>query len=231
MNILVVDDHPLFRQGLAALLHSLEPNVVVIEAGSVHEAVAAGRGTTTIDLVMLDMGLPDVSRIDALRFVKDAFEGTPIVVMSADEDPTLMRAAIEAGASGYVPKTTDAALTVNALRVVLTHGIYLPAHLFLSSPRDAAPTAHPEASPAPQLSERQTEVLCSLLQGKPNKIIARELGIAEGTVKAHLWAIYQMLGVTSRTMAMFRAQELGLLRHATLRTSPAPAPPGGSRES
>lgn len=231
MNILVVDDHPLFRQGLTALLHSLESNVVVIEAGTVHEAVVAGRGTTAIDLVMLDMGLPDVSRIDALRLVKDAFEGTPIIVMSADEDPTLMRAAIEAGASGYVPKTTDAALTVNALRVVLTHGIYLPAHLFLSSPRDAAPSAHKEASQAPQLSARQTEVLCSLLQGKSNKVIARELGIAEGTVKAHLWAIYQMLGVTSRTMAMFRAQELGLLQHATLRTSPAPAAPGGSRES
>ena len=84
--------------------------------------------------------------------------------------------------------------------------------------------------PAPQLSARQTEVLCSLLQGKSNKVIARELGIAEGTVKAHLWAIYQMLGVTSRTMAMFRAQELGLLQHATLRASPAPAAPGGSRE-
>lgn len=216
MNVLVVDDHPLFRQGLAALLHSLDAKVVVIEAGTVREAVAASKAEPVVDLVMLDMGLPDLSRIDALRSVKEVFEGTPIVVMSADEDPALMRAAIEAGASGYVPKTTDAALTVNALRVVLTHGIYLPAHLFLSAPRDRS-TAPADDGSAPHLSERQTEVLCSLLQGKSNKVIARELGIAEGTVKAHLWAIYQMLGVTSRTMAMFRAQELGLLRHATLR--------------
>ncbi|MDQ6639631.1 MAG: response regulator transcription factor [Pseudomonadota bacterium] len=216
MNVLVVDDHPLFRQGLAALLHSLDAKVIVIEAGTVREAVAASKGGSVVDLVMLDMGLPDLSRIDALRSVKEVFEGTPIVVMSADEDPALMRAAIEAGASGYVPKTTDAALTVNALRVVLTHGIYLPAHLLLSAPRERSPMPADDGS-VPHLSERQTEVLCSLLQGKSNKVIARELGIAEGTVKAHLWAIYQMLGVTSRTMAMFRAQELGLLRHATLR--------------
>jgi DNA-binding NarL/FixJ family response regulator len=216
MNVLVVDDHPLFRKGLTALLLGLDSEVFVTEAGSVAEALAVAELEHPIDLVMLDMGLPDISGVDALERVKKAFETAPVVVMSGDENPILVRAAIEAGASGYIPKTTDAALTVNALRVVLTRGIYLPAHLLMASGDSEAM----QNDRAPTLSQRQEQVLLSLLHGKSNKVIARELAIAEGTVKAHLWAIYQMLGVTSRTMAMYRAHELGLLQHASLRTSP-----------
>ena len=211
MHILIVDDHPLFREGLKILLTSLEPSVRTSEAGTVAEAVALS-ATESPDLVLLDMNLPGVSRLDALREVKAAYESASVVVVSGDEDPFLVRTSIDAGAAGYIPKTTDAALTIQALRLVLANGVYLPRSALsrVSAGARAADSAAPFGD-LPEFSERQMAVLKCMLQGKPNKIIARELDIAVGTVKAHLWAIYQTLGVTSRAQAMYRVHELGLL--------------------
>jgi DNA-binding NarL/FixJ family response regulator len=209
MHVLIVDDHPLYREGVKALLMGMDPTVTTCDAGSVDEALAlAGQA---IDLVLLDMNLPGVNRVDAIRSVKAVFEHIPVVVLSAEEDPRLVRATIEAGAAGYVPKGTDINLTMQALRVVLARGIYLPAHLLLPSLASPAAPAQPSraGSGKPQLSEAQQVVFQGLLRGESNKVIARKVGIAEGTVKAHLWSIYQLLGVNTRTQAMYRAHELG----------------------
>ena len=210
MHILIVDDHPLFREGLKILLSSLEPSVTTSEAGTVAEAVALS-ATESPDLVLLDMKLPGLSRLDALREVKAAYESASVVVVSGDEDPLLVRTSIDAGAAGYIPKTTDAILTIQALRLVLAHGVYLPRSALTRTSASPRPgdSATSFGEP-PALSERQMAVLKCMLQGKPNKIIARELNIAVGTVKAHLWSIYQTLGVTSRAQAMYRVHELGL---------------------
>lgn len=210
MHILIVDDHPLFREGLKTLLAALEPGVRVSDAGSVAEAVAL-KGDDAPDLVLLDMNLPGTSRLDALRQVKAAHEGAAVVVVSGDENPLLIRSAVDAGAAGYIPKSTDASLTIQALRLVLANGIYLPRAALTASGANGASTSQPSsAAGSPEFSERQLTVLKCLLQGKANKVIARELGIAEGTVKAHLWAIYQALGVNSRAQAMYRVHELHL---------------------
>jgi len=204
MRILIVDDHPLFRQGLRALLAGLDPSVEVEEAGSVAEALAPGE--RAIDLVLLDMKLPDCSGLEALHAVKAVFEHVPVVVISAEVDPTLILRTIDAGASGFVTKTTNAAVAVQALRLVLASGIYLP-------PEAAVATrAGHDALRMDLFSERQLDVLQGLLQGKPNKVIARELGIAEGTVKTHTSAIFQILGVSNRTAAYRRVHESGLLQ-------------------
>jgi DNA-binding NarL/FixJ family response regulator len=209
MHIVIVDDHPLFREGLKALLSSLDPSVKTSEAGTVAQAVALA-ATESPDLILLDMNLPGVSGLDALREIKAAFESASVVVVSGDESPFLVRTCIDAGAAGYIPKTTDSALTIQALRLVLAHGTYLPrSALTRVSAARSADSAAAFDNP-PQLSERQMAVLKCMLQGKPNKIIARELNIAVGTVKAHLWAVYQTLGVTSRAQAMYRVHELGL---------------------
>ncbi|NLD55952.1 MAG: response regulator transcription factor [Burkholderiaceae bacterium] len=208
MHILIVDDHPLFREGMKILLSSLDPAVLMSEAGTVAEAVAQA-ATESPDLVLLDMNLPGVSRLDALRQVKDAYESAAVVVVSGDEDPLFVRACIEAGAAGYIPKTTDSALTIQALRLVLAHGIYLPRSA-LGRPATARQPGGSAGWSELQLSDRQMAVLERMLRGKPNKIIARDLNIAVGTVKAHLWAVYQALGVTSRSQAMYRVHELGL---------------------
>mgnify|MGYP003576663857 CR=1 FL=1 len=209
MHILIVDDHPLFREGLKTLLAALEPGVRVSDAGSVDEAVAL-RGDDAPDLILLDMNLPGASRLDALHQVKAAHESASVVVVSGDENPLLIRSAVDAGAAGYIPKSTDASLTIQALRLVLANGIYLPRAALTGGGAGTASAPPAGATASPQFSERQLAVLKCLLQGKANKVIARELSIAEGTVKAHLWAIYQALGVNSRAQAMYRVHELHL---------------------
>lgn len=215
MRVLIVDDHPLYREGLKALLTGIEPDVQVRGVADTAEAVALAGHGACFDLVLLDMNLPGASRIVALKQVRAAFEGASVVVVSGEEDPMLILQAIDEGAAGYIPKTTDPAVTINALRLVLAHGIYLPATALrhLASPAAAlsGATAAPVTERAPDLSDRQRAVLRLLLQGKANKVIARDLDIAEGTVKAHLWAIYQALDVSSRAQAMCRVHELNML--------------------
>jgi DNA-binding NarL/FixJ family response regulator len=209
MHILIVDDHPLFREGLKTLLTALEPAVRISDAGSVAEAIALS-GADAPDLILLDMNLPGPSRLDALRQVKAANEAASVVVVSGDEDPVLIRRAVDEGAAGYIPKTTDASLTIQALRLVLANGIYLPRAALTAGADVRSPIEPAKAKGAPEFSSRQLEVLKRMLQGKANKVIARELDIAEGTVKAHLWSIYQALGVNSRGQAMYRVHELHL---------------------
>ena len=205
MNVLIIDDHPLYREGLKALLSGLQPGIQAWGVSAV-DGAAAAVGDAVPDLVLLDMNLPGTSHLQALQAMRTLFEGASIVVVSGEEDPALMLAVVDAGAAGYIPKSADPDVTIQALRVVLAQGVYLPAaalrHAVKRTPKTAVPT----------LSDKQQAVLQRLLQGKANKVIARELDIAEGTVKAHLSAVYMALGVNSRSQAMCKAYELGLLR-------------------
>jgi DNA-binding NarL/FixJ family response regulator len=202
MHVIIVDDHPLLIKGLEALLAELDRSVTTRGARSVQEALQAAADTPP-NLVLLDLNLPGMRDLDALVHVRSALSSTPIVVVSANDSPEYIWKAVELGAAGYITKDTDQALMINALRVVLSSGVYLPPHALRSE--GASPAA------APVLSDRQISVLRRLLQGKSNKVIARDLAIAEGTVKAHLWSIYQALGVSSRLQAMAKAHELRLV--------------------
>ena len=205
MNVLIIDDHPLYREGVKALLSGLQPDIAVVGVSRVADAAAAV-GQRHIDLVLLDMNLPGASHMVALQEVRALFEGASVVVVSGEEDPALVLAVIDAGAAGFIPKSTDPDITIQALRLVLAQGVYLPP---MALRHAAQRISHGQL---PVLSEKQTAVLQRLLQGKSNKLIARDLDIAEGTVKAHLFAVYQALGVNSRSQAMCKAFELGLLR-------------------
>jgi DNA-binding NarL/FixJ family response regulator len=207
LRVLIIDDHPLFSEGMAGLLVRLNPEVAVSQAKSVPDAERlAGQ---CFDLVLLDLQMPGTSGMEALLRIKTLFEGSSVVVISGDESHRTIRQAIQHGAAGYLPKSTDPLVTIQALQLVMNQGTYLPPEAL----NRAATLPCPEV-PAPvwpqALSPRQLAVLRCLLQGKPNKVIARDMGIAEGTVKAHLWAVYQLIGVSSRTQAMYRAHELKL---------------------
>lgn len=210
MRVLIVDDHPLYRTGVRALLGGLDPDAQADDVANVTQALQLKQSEPPFDLILLDMNLPGVSRLEALKQIKAAFETAAVVVVSGEEEPALILASIEAGAAGFIPKSTDPAVTMQALKLVLAHGTYLPLHLLrhfdgLSlDPQASEPLTF-------DLSERQRAVLLQMLQGKSNKVIARALGIAEGTVKAHLWSVYQLLGVTSRSQAMCKVHALGLL--------------------
>jgi DNA-binding NarL/FixJ family response regulator len=210
MDILIVDDHPLYIKGVESLLVELDPTIQAKGARSVEEALAIA-ALRAFDLVLLDLKLPGMNDLDALARVKAALPAIPIVVVSGNENSNDIWRAIELGAAGYIPKNTDPLLVTHALRLVLARGVYIPPQALKD---DIAPDTRADTNPrssAALLSERQLDVLQALLQGKSNKVIARDLGIAEGTAKAHLWSIYQALGVNSRLQAMTKAHQLGLV--------------------
>lgn len=214
MRALLIDDHHLFRQGLKFLLADLDPGIQFCEADSCAHALQFARGAS-IDLVLVDLHMPGVKGLDALSAVRAAFETSAVVVLSSEDDPSAIRRSIELGACGFVPKASTPQVLIAALRLVLAGGTYLPPHVL----RDCTPTAPGAALHAagadpvrrPEgLSERQLEVLLKAVQGKANKVIAREMQLSEGTVKAHLSAAFRALGVQNRTEAVFAAAKVGL---------------------
>lgn len=209
---LLVDDHPLFREGLALLLAHEFPRWQVLQAGSLAQALdclaaddadpeAAGGPIT---LVMLDLSLPDAAGLDGLIHLRARDPRPRYVMLSASEDPDLILGAIDHGASGFVPKTSQTGAMLAAMRTVLDGGVFLPAGF------SQAPVAPREATDALGISPRQAQVLRLLIEGRSNKAICQVLDISESTVKTHLEALYRRLEVTSRTQAVVAAARLGL---------------------
>ena len=216
VKILVVDDHPLIRDALRQVLQALDPGIELIESQTIAEALELTRRHPDISLILLDLALPGVDGFAALDNLRQGFPGIPVVVLSASEQPENVVRAIDGGAMGYIPKTSSSQLLVNALRLVLSGGVYLPTEV-LRNERTIAPQHQTVAAPAqlrdPReigLTDRQSQVLALLIQGKPNKIICRELNLAEGTVKIHVTAILKALGVANRTQAVIAVGKLGL---------------------
>ena len=211
MRILVVDDHALFREGLKFLLRDLDDELVISEAADCRQA-AAQHGEA-FDLILLDLHMPGVEGLDALEALRGAFEATRIVVLSAEEDPRQVRRAIDSGAAGFIPKSSTPEVLLNALRLILGGGIYLPPMALrgLADAPESSTSSHVSHERLVEaLSGRQLDVLNKAVLGKPNKVIARELGISEATVKAHLSAAFRVLGVHNRTEAVYTAARLGL---------------------
>jgi DNA-binding NarL/FixJ family response regulator len=212
VRILLVDDHALFREGLKFLLRSLDAELELEEAGDCAQALERA-SRRDYDLVLLDLKLPGVNGMDALRALREAVPAAPLVVLSGEEDPHVVREAIERGAMGFIPKSSTPEVLIQALRLVLARGVYLPPTV-LDSRAAPAPGASPQADSAAArllgLTPRQADVLRCVIQGKPNKIIARELDISEGTVKAHLSSVMHALGAHNRTEAVYAAAKLGL---------------------
>lgn len=209
MQVLLVDDHALFREGVALLLAPLRAGLTVAEAGSVEEALAQVDAGLAPELVLLDIGLPGLSGLEGMAPLRSRLPGVPIVALSSSDDRATVLRALDAGAMGFIPKSSSAPVFIAALQLILAHGIYLPPAVFL--PDAGAPPA-PAASHTPAdlgLTPRQTEVLHLILQGKPAKLIERDLNLAAGTVKAHTAAVLRALNVTTRTQAVVAAGRLG----------------------
>jgi len=197
VKLLLIDDHPLFRSGLTYLLRTLDSNLEVAEAGNCAQALTLAGGA--YDLVLLDLKMPGVNGLDALSAVRGAFPSSPAVVLSAEDDPRIVSEAIEGGAMGYIPKSSTPEVMIQALKLILAHGIYVP-----PSVRNAA------RGPIESLTERQRDVLRRMVQGKQNKVIAAELGISEGTVKLHVSAVMRALDARNRTQVVATAAKMGL---------------------
>lgn len=200
MDVLIVDDHPIIHQTLAAVVRKAIPGATIHAASDLDAALARARSIPKLGLTLLDLGLPGCSGIESLQRFQRAMPKARVVVISANEDPATVQAALAAGAAGYLPKTVPPNTMVSAMRHVASGGTYAPAPaLSAADPRDASP-----------LTARQTEILGLIVTGCSNREIAERLKLTEGTVKQHTHAIYQALGVSSRTEALVAAAKLGI---------------------
>jgi DNA-binding NarL/FixJ family response regulator len=211
MKILLIDDHPLFREGVALLLKPLVETLETWEAGSCEEAFALLAERGSVDLVMIDLGLPGLSGLEGLARLRHDHPELPVVVMSSADDKDTVLAVLDAGAMGFIPKSSTSQVMLGALRLILAKGIYLPPSVFLGG--RAMPPAAPAQGRRPAelgLTPRQADVLHLLLQGKPAKLIGRQLNLSLSTVKAHTSSVLRALNVTTRTQAVLAASRLGL---------------------
>lgn len=209
MRVLIVDDHPLIRTGVSAMLSRHDGDCTVLEAPDCRSAIAhLAYGRPAPDLILLDLNMPDCAGLAALEAVRDAAPDTPVIVLSADDDRDTILDALNLGAMGFIPKTMNPELVWSALGLVLAGGIYVP-HKVISGQRDSlafgsrAPATDEGASLSSLgLTERQIDTLRMLVKGLPNKTIARNLGISEATVKVYVSASLRAMNVTSRTQAV-----------------------------
>ena len=202
MNILIIDDHHLFSAGLRILLQELCPGAHITTADSILKAVEK---TNSYDLILLDFFLPDCQGVDGLVRVKMHYLAEPIAIVSSDIDLKTIRECIDHGAMGFVPKSSTPKELLKAMTAILGGETYLPPYCVTESQ-----VVQTEAMAAMQLSPRQKEVLTRVVMGKPNKVIAKELGISDQTVKSHVVAVLSALGVKNRTEAVYRAAVLGV---------------------
>jgi DNA-binding NarL/FixJ family response regulator len=216
MKVLIVDDHPLVREALADVVAELDSDATTIPADTAEAALAALDEHPDVTLCLLDLMLPDESGTGLLARIRAERAEVPTVVLSARDDHATVLAAIDGGAMGFISKRSATSVLLEALRLVLVGGVYLPPELLRghAAPAVIAPptVADRVARKAESLglTPRQSEVLALLVQGKPNKLICRELGLAEGTVKTHAAAIFRALGVSNRTQAVFALGRLGV---------------------
>ncbi|MDQ2695021.1 MAG: response regulator transcription factor [Pseudomonadota bacterium] len=210
MRILLVDDHTLFREALLHVLKRFDPAAVIIEAASAPDALRLAGHYHDLDLILLDLKLPEVDGFAVLPQLLAAAATTPVVVLSASENPADVRRALAAGAAGYVPKTCTCHELLNALRLIMAGEVYVPPSL-LAALDTAAPPADIPPEDAAGLTPRQLDVLRLMGLGLANKVIARRLDVAEGTVKLHVAAIMHALHVHNRTHAVIEAARRGLI--------------------
>ncbi|MTI18825.1 response regulator transcription factor [Rhodobacteraceae bacterium RKSG542] len=203
-RFIIADDHPLFRGALRQTVEKFFEGSSIIEVGTLEDVSAALEREDDVDLIFLDLTMPGMRGFSGLMYLRAQYAGVPIVIVSGNEDPAAMRSAIEFGAAGYIPKSLGIEVINDAVNTILTGGIWTPPDVDISGESDAARMAQRMASLTPQ----QVRVLMMLSQGLLNKQIAYELSVSEATVKAHVSAILQKLGVESRTQAVIAAAKI-----------------------
>jgi DNA-binding NarL/FixJ family response regulator len=205
MRILIVDDHAMLREGLAAVLRQLGPGADVLAASDGPAALEIVEGETHLDAVILDLAMPGMDGAEALQAIGAKRPDLPVIVFSASESPADVRRAMALGALGYVPKTASPQTLLSAIKLVLAGELYVPP-LLLAAAQDAA-----LSSTTPKLTPRQIDVLACMCRGLSNKSTARQLNMSEKTVKAHVTAILRALRATNRMQAVSIAREGALV--------------------
>jgi DNA-binding NarL/FixJ family response regulator len=216
VKVLLVDDHRMFRAGLSQLL-ATAGDFDLLQAGSCETALALLGQHDDVQVILLDLGLPDMNGMDLLSKLRTSHASIPVVILSATEDPATVIEAINRGAMAFLSKASEEAELSHALERVLQGNTYIPPSIIerfaLSQTTVPALKQPPTTEPSAQslgLTERQAEVLMFLVQGLPNKLIARKMDVTEATVKAHGTSIFRALNVSNRTQAVLAVCRLNL---------------------
>lgn len=202
-RVIIVDDHPLFRAALKQALSGAFKGIELDEAGTLDAVTVRLDRDSDVDLVLLDLKMPGVQGLSGLMFLRAQYPAVPIAIVSASDEPHIIRRALDLGASGFIPKSLAVEEMRRAVAAILEGGVWAPEGVDAVSPADREGDAL--AQRVASLTPQQMRVLMMLKEGLLNKQIAFQLGVSEATVKAHVSAILQKLDVGSRTQAVIAA--------------------------
>jgi DNA-binding NarL/FixJ family response regulator len=205
-RLVIADDHPLFRGALREAVSGLFARPSIAEAGTFDEVSGILDRASDVDLILLDLAMPGVRGFSGLMYLRAQYPSVPVVVVSANDEPSVIRRCMDFGASGFIPKTLGVEAMRDAIAIVLKGGVWTPPDVDLSTATDADTAAL--LARLSTLTPQQVRVLMMLSEGLLNKQIAYELSVSEATVKAHVSAILQKLGVESRTQAVIAAAKI-----------------------
>tara|TARA_R110001606_G_scaffold77241_1_gene178461 strand:+ start:630 stop:1277 length:648 start_codon:yes stop_codon:yes gene_type:complete len=209
ISLVIADDHPLFRSALCGALRSEIEGIVIVESHDLDSTLQCLENVSDLDLLLLDLNMPGSGELYGLIRIRKDFPDVPVAVISGSEDSAMVAKVIDAGALGFIPKTSEPATYVQAIHAILAGDIWLPDALR----QEVANQPKPDLSmqhKVTELTPQQYKVLCYLHEGLLNKQIAYELSISEATVKAHITAIFRKLEINNRTQAVLVASDLKL---------------------
>ncbi|MDH3811931.1 MAG: response regulator transcription factor [Gammaproteobacteria bacterium] len=214
-TFIVADDHPLFREALIHAIGNCVEDADIIEADSLDTLQAVVESNPEADLLLLDLNMPGVSGFSALAYIRSKHESLPTVIVSAMDDPAVIRRSIQHGASGFIPKSSPISMLEKGIRAVLDGEVWVPEGIYLKDDRLDSEEAEIAAALS-SLTPHQFRVLMMLGEGLLNKQIAYQLGVSEATIKAHVTAVLRKMHVNNRTQAVLAVERL--------RTSTLPVP-------
>jgi two-component system, NarL family, nitrate/nitrite response regulator NarL len=211
MKLLIVDDHSIVRDGLAALFEQVSPDFEVVQARDAEEGLSRLDQCDDLDLVILDLFIPGADGFEAISAFGRKRPELPVIVLSSSEDPGDVHKALASGALGYVPKSASQHVLLSAVKLVMNGDLYVPPLVLSKNAGRNSQLGDSRKAREKLLTSRQVEVLFLLCEGNPNKTIAAKMNLSEKTVKAHISLIYKALNVANRVQASKAAREIGLI--------------------
>lgn len=228
MKILIADDHELFLKGLEFILQENLQNIEITSAQNYTEIFSILEQKNLFDLVITDLAMPGANWLEAIKKIHTALPETPIIIISAVFDKTILQQTLDIGVSGYIPKTASNNLIISAINLVLAGGVYIPHELLYSNQNNSIPAQQQKEYISPLktlekitsntaehtqkgLTERQIDIIRCIAEGLSNKQIAYKLNLTEGTVKVHITVILKILNVKNRTSAIIEAAKRGYI--------------------
>lgn len=212
-SILIADDHPLFRAALRQAVAGCFTDAPITEADSLAAVQHLVEEQRRFSLLLLDLHMPGTHGFSGLIYLREQYPQTPLVVISASDEPDIMQRAVNFGANGFIPKSTSLDTMTDALKAVLKGDTWLPAAARHSSATAVSASEQELARRITSLTPQQFRVLGMLLEGMANKVIAIELNVSEATVKAHMTAILRKLGARNRTQAVLLLRDIAIETH------------------